>query len=501
MQPIKLACPHCQALLRTAQLPPAGSMLKCPKCATTFAVPALAPTLAAVEPEEEADDDDRRPRRRKRRRKATDNRLTLIVGLVAGVFLLIIAVAIFVALSSSKPNSPPVAKNTSPVRRPPQMDDDSDDEDGPPGPGRFGGFNGPSFDPAALKLGDLDVGDLAARAPADLEMLKYIPGEYVFLVGADLGNLGSHAALTELAKKLLAQTGDATNSFRDTFGFEMQDADYLIAAGYELASQQHTTTVVVQTKRPQKIEELMQSLGGTPRQDINGRKQFLLTPRMGSFAGDPACYYMPTDRILIRSTLPELRFRSLIRHIADEPGITPEMVALLRGLEPGHLWASVPLTDEFKASFAQGFEQSFEESFRKSFERSSGGKKPDEPPSAEVPEALKQSLAAANFGALTFRLQGKKLHVTGGISFANGDAGSKASSLLETFWKKQIKPFFGLGAIAQPMLQPLYKDLESMKFQAEGPVARLTFEVGLPTIDNLIKEAAKSGQDRPPGRK
>jgi peroxiredoxin len=96
---MRISCPECDAVLKSADDLPAGKVIRCPKCECSFRVPGAPPRKAArADDEDDEEYETRRPRaRRPGARQSTGMVLILsIVGGCVAVFAVVIVLAFFV---------------------------------------------------------------------------------------------------------------------------------------------------------------------------------------------------------------------------------------------------------------------------------------------------------------------------------------------------------------------------------------------------------------------
>src|ERR1700687_3000523 len=98
---MRISCPECDAVLKSAEHLPAGKAIRCPKCECSFRVPAARKGIRADDDDD--DDEEDIPRRRTKRRKEKQSSGTLLIGsIVAGCVVLFAVIGVVAYFGMSK---------------------------------------------------------------------------------------------------------------------------------------------------------------------------------------------------------------------------------------------------------------------------------------------------------------------------------------------------------------------------------------------------------------
>jgi hypothetical protein len=507
MSTFRFTCPGCSATLQMPSAPAAGKKLKCPKCGTGFVPNAngspVSPPAAAPKPimratplppadDEEQEFEERRPRRKKKRRDEQKSNVGLIAGVVVGCVLLL-GVAVMLAfifwpdgdkkqeVAAGPPSQPPSKPFMDPngAGRPPV----------PPGPGRQGPGGGnpvppitpsnpPSapkarepFDFAGLDLGNLFLGDIATRAAADLDGVRWIPPQHNLIVGVDIGSLASKPNLMNAIDKLFraamqdSPVGDLSSVLA------AKDIDHVIMTmkGTGLSqdvSQMDAAAVIIKAKTKLDRAKIAQAAHVGPPTTAKGKQYHL---RQGGAQNEFLIF--PADDTMIVAMMPKDPIDSLLNVEGHKPAPPAALLASLKQIGPSHLWLASTMTQEV-------------------------AQMPGEMPG--LPAELKPLLDVmkkSQAGAVGARLQGNQIRLNFGITFPDEAVSQEAAKLMQDAWTKQGKPLIDAAkSLAPPTLTALLTELsDGLRVRSQGDTVVASLEAKFKTIDTLVK-AAQQGQ-------
>lgn len=510
MQATKLTCPDCNATLQTAKPIPPGAKIKCPKCGSTFAVPAatngspsaVKPTnrIAATNPpsslskksrpipKADVDDDediDDRPRKKKKKFKSRKEAGSgAILWVTLGVVFVLLAGGGFLTyyLINSNSNSN-VAKNTdtgaagapnplagNPGRpnRPPF--DPSNPPNRPPfGPGNMPGrppmqppnFGGGNFNPlASIDFTTLDFGDLPTKQVSQFDAVKYLPASSAGVVGLDVGGLASNPTIAGLTEGPISQV-------LAQMGLPLENIDHVVVSAKANISKvaaeknQRPVVIVIKTKAKYDQVKLRQATNASEELQIAGKTVYRINDKSTVF-------YLPSDRIIVASSFPENELPEVVNVKGDQAIIPADMLAMIGKLGQAHGWM-VMGADALKADAASD--------------------------SPDIPKELANAMGNARGAGLTIRLKGKQVTLAGSVFCEDGDASKKLVGGLQTMWSLMGNAVLEKVKTQIPNLAQLATDVQKTQFKSQGDLAQVTLDVNFASLAPLAKMSQSDWAD------
>lgn len=522
--PTVIVCPTCEAQLKLPQGLKPGTALICPKCHESIRVPEAdtaavavtarpkvrpAPPPSAVpdvdDDDDRSDEEEYRPRSggRKKAKKAKGG---VFIGL--GVILVAVLGGVVAAAVAFWPSDKPKQAFVPPpfpgpqqafvpggpadprfgpapvMVRPPRAGGPviaEPDPEPPPAPAPPTAPAPPpppaptpaaprSLDWAGLNVAGVSVGEVAARSPLDLDALRYLPPQSDTVIGVDVGSLGTKLVLGWLMQKI-AVLGDECpldTLERDT-GLQLSEIDHIVIAGAIDFRRENwaakkpfpveATTYVIKTRSPLDRVGLLQRVRADGRKQSQGKEYYPL-PSAGK--NKLTHLYMPSDTVLVVSTLPESQFTTILALDGTRAVLASESLAALKALGQCHAWVVLP-SAQMKALLPAG---------------------------APVVVALQPGIdAAATARAVGVSLRFRGDQVNLGLAVAVADRG--LATTLQDFWNKQGKRGLlnATGKVAPGFHAALTELAQGVQWQNQAGSAAAFVPIHFKAVDELLKAA------------
>jgi hypothetical protein len=421
MNTITFACPDCTTNLKTSRRIAPDQDVRCPKCGAVFPAPPET-NSELLEPEEGTTGissamDDRTPRPRSSLAAATSGRARpLILGSCVIVIVFTAATAYF-AWSAV-------------VNR-----------------GRNAG-NGREIP------------------------LAYVPADSTLVIGINLGQLADQPAWRDQLEKAIRSQDPAPGFLDDCkakTGVERSELFDQVILAFKLdglnPNEPPHTTLIAHSKTPFDQSKIRDSEEEMYPDIAEGK--FYYKRRVGHIL-DLDYLFMPSDRVLILSNLPQFDFETLVAKDGTEPDLSEDVVAMIRSLQNDPLWAILPFND----------------TLRRNWRRTSQAVVKANPEIALVLETLSRAHAATAKG----RWDGDQLALTVNLVCADETAAEKALTRLQTYWEKHSKVLVGRLPVLPKDRQGLLDDLVThAEFRKEGPAVQLAVKLSRPSAETLVK--------------
>jgi len=302
--------------------------------------------------------------------------------------------------------------------------------------------------------------------------LAYVPVDSTLVVGVNLGELADQPDWRQQIEKGLRNLNPSPGFLDDcktNTGIEFTELFDQVILAYKLdglnQSELPHTTLIARSKIPFNQNKIRDSETEMYPEIVEGK--FYYKRNVGEIS-DLNYLFMPSNRILILSNLPQYDFEPLVEGDGTEPLLSTEMVTMIRSLQSDPLWGAVP----------------FSEVMRQSLHRDSQAIVKKTPEFAQVLETLSQARAASAKG----RWEEGKFSLTMNLVCPDETAAGKASSSLQSFWTQHAKGWAGLlpGLVKddQGFIQEI---ITQAKFSHEGAEARLSARFTPPPHEALAK--------------
>jgi hypothetical protein len=435
-------CPGCSAVLKTADPLPAGRLIRCPRCDTSFPVPASDSTVVGGGPargpqvrERPIDDwtdtehPDYQAMHRSRRRPQPKSKLPLIAGVMLGTLLLGAA-----------------------------------------------GF-------AVYWFAFRDPG-LGSAAEPMKQAIGYLPleNEASVLGGLDVESLLADATVTRLLDKYRAPDGqDFRTMFQNHTGLELNQLKYLVVSVQVPREADNGKaamprfTLVAETRVPYDRGRILKAIPATndgPR-TLEGKEFHEV-----ALEGESFKLTFPAPRFLVVSNLPDEDFKAVLRLDGSRTTLPDHLTAMLRKMDRSHLWV---------AGSAAGSELA---------QAGKGGFIPDK--AFDLVKIMLPFEGAQALG-LWFEVKEQRLKAHFGMLCKDATTAEQAANRLDLALNgfrgemNRVQPVPDARKLPQAPLQDI---LKSVTVAAEGELLTISAQVPLDEIEKLIDESLQ-----PPARK
>ena len=412
MTTVTFACPECQTNLKTSQRIGADQEVRCPKCGTVFPAPPetsfSAPDDSRIEATSDFDESGSSEAFQNRSRSNRTKKILLASALIVALFTAGTAYFVWHTIENW-------GRNTGTGREDP---------------------------------------------------LAFVPAESTLVMGVDMGALADHpawAALIEKGIRDLNRTPIFWDDCKTNTGVEFRDLfDHIILAfkldGLNPSEPPHLT-LIAHSRLPFNQNRVRDSEKDMYRQVAEGKTYY---ERNDGNIMDLTRLYMPSDRILILSNLPQYDFETLLEKDRTEPLQTPDEVQRIRGLQENPFWAAFP----------------FNGPTRQNLSRTTPILAKMLPDLAPILETFSHAKGA---GALA-RWEEDKMALSLSLECDTEAAATKGSTRLQEYWDKHVK-----GWKLSKELQGLTRELvDHAKFSADGANIHLTARITPPQPDDLF---------------
>jgi hypothetical protein len=302
--------------------------------------------------------------------------------------------------------------------------------------------------------------------------LAYVPADSTLVLGINLGQLADQPAWRDQLEKAIRSQDPAPGFLDDCkthAGIERSELFDQVILAFKLdglnPNEPPHTTLIAKSKAPFDQTKIRDSEEEMYPDIAEGK--FYYKRRVGHIL-DLDYLFMPSDRILILSNLPQFDFETLVEKDGTEPFLSEEILTMMRGLQSEPLWAILP----------------FHDTLRRNLHRHSQAVVKTNPETALVLETLSRSHAATGRG----RWDGDQLALTVSLVCAEETAATKALTCLQTYWEKHSKGWVGLLPMLPKDRQELFQDLVThAEFSKEGPTVQLAVKLSRPSAETLVK--------------
>ncbi len=189
--------------------------------------------------------------------------------------------------------------------------------------------------------------------------------------------------------------------------------------------------------------------------------------------------YMPSDRILVFSSLPESEMQTIVGSKATQPALSAELLSFVQAMDKEDAWTALAISDQIRQQFKSA------------------------PGMPAMPAGVEAGIAKAKAAGLAATLTGSLVKLTMTVDCGNDSGAKRMSEDVSSWWNKQ-KLLLSMMASSLPSKSEaiLIKDLtQSLRFSSKGShanaSAQLTFE---PLRDALVEgyQAGMAAQQQQP---
>jgi hypothetical protein len=302
--------------------------------------------------------------------------------------------------------------------------------------------------------------------------LAYVPADSTLVLGINLGLLADHPAWRDRLENAIRSQDPAPGFLDDCkakTGVERSELFDQVILAFKLdglnRNEPPHTTLIANSKVPFDQTKIRDSEEEMYPDIAEGR--FYYKRRVGHIL-DLDYLFMPSDRILVLSNLPQFDFETIVEKDGRAPFLSEEIVAMIQSLQNDPLWAILPFTD----------------TLRQTLRRNSQAVVKTNPETALVLETLSRSHAATANG----RWEQDQFALTVNLVCADETAAGKALTRFQAYWEKHSNRWVGLLPVLPKDRQALLQDLvANAKFSREGPTVQLGVKLSRPSAETLVK--------------
>jgi hypothetical protein len=300
--------------------------------------------------------------------------------------------------------------------------------------------------------------------------MAYIPADTDFVVGVDFAALMSHPAI--VAKLEEAARRDVQGNFledcKKETGLEMQElfAHVIVAVHMDptRVGAPPFHTIIAQSSRPFNQNRVRDSAKEPRAHRLQGKTYFQVQEQGFNFL------YMPSDRILVMSSLPEAQFQTLLSSNGTETSFSSTALDMVSNAEQKLAWLVAPVSARLKNGLAEL------------------GKNPVA--AQQVPPQVNEALAGSRAFGLWAEMNGDQLKCTFGVACADNDTAEKLVKAIQPTIAQAKGPGAVMAMAFLPRsIQSLAKEVtDSLAFSTRGHLAQMSFRVNTQTVETLVND-------------
>jgi hypothetical protein len=272
-------------------------------------------------------------------------------------------------------------------------------------------------------------------------------------------------------ERALRQSGsdNPVDDCKKNTGLEFKDLCGHILIGSKVTSLQPNqfpqTTVIIQSKMPFDQNKVRDWVNDPAPRKHRGKTYY---QAKGTSSRDFAWVFMPSDRILIFSGLPEDQIKSLVESDGREPALPGDVVTAIRGLENNTFWMTFNFNENVRGKLVQMLAQ---------------GRNQIPAEMAPVADALPE----AKMIALSGDWKNDQVVVKVSLVCAQDDVARRVAEAMQNAWDKQINTLLAMvpkdgQAVGQELI-------DNTKFSSQGATAQLAtrFRASADQLARLIQ--------------
>jgi hypothetical protein len=298
--------------------------------------------------------------------------------------------------------------------------------------------------------------------------LAYVPADSNVVVGLDFSALMDQPVLAGQIEKALRQSGrdNPVDDCKKNTGLEFKDLCGRILVGSKVTSLQPgpfpPTTVIIQSKIPFNQNKVRDWVNDQEPRKHAGKTYY---QTKSTSSGEFPWVFMPSDRILIFSGLPEDQMKALVESDGREPALPGDAVTAIRVLENNTFWMTFTLNENVREKLAQTLAQG-------------RGQIPAE--IAPVADAL----PGAKLIALSGNWKNDQISAKVSMVCAQDDIARQVVEAVQNAWDKQVNTLLAMvPKDGQAVVQEL---IDNTKFSSQGATAQLATQFRA-SADQLAK--------------
>jgi hypothetical protein len=299
--------------------------------------------------------------------------------------------------------------------------------------------------------------------------MAYIPADSDFVLGLDFGALISQPAIAAKIQEFAQRDvkGDFLQDCKAKTGLEMQELfDRVIVAYHFEPGRAAVTpfTMIAKSTRPFKQSRIRDSLKDPQTSQahrFHGKTYFAVSNQF---------VYMPSDRIIVMSTLPEAQFQNLLTGDGTEVSFSSTALGLVKDPEQKLAWLALPVTSKLK----------------------NAGQEPGNaaPGGQQVQTQLKETLFNSKAIGLWIELNGDQFKCNWAASCTDGVAADKLVKAIQPMFAELKSPQAVIAmALLPKSIQNLAKEFsDTLTFSTQGNLAQVSFRVKKQSLEALAND-------------
>jgi len=318
--------------------------------------------------------------------------------------------------------------------------------------------------------------------------LAFVPPESTLVVGVDLGALAAHPDWADQVEKGIRQLSRSSIFWDDckaNTGVEFRELFDQVILAFKLdglnRNEAPHLTLIAHSRVPFNQNRIRDSDPDMYRQVANGKTYY---KRQDGNLLSFSWLYMPSDRILVLSSLPEFDFLPLLEHDGTQPLVPPDEIQRIQAVQGNPFWAEFPFyrTDELSAPDHPTT------TMRQDVKRAFAALVTVAPTLTPVIKTLSEVQAAS----ASAQWEGEKMTVTLDLDCLNEEIARKGSSRLQEFKGKKTIGGKGLPNLFTRNAQAFLKLVELIQevwdhagFSTQADQIRITARITPPASENL----------------
>ncbi len=443
-------CPQCSTTLKTAQPLPAGRLVRCPRCGTTFP--------AGEMPTAEAD-----------------------------------------PFSQTEPIRRAAALSPVPRPLPPPGGFRGDDEFDPEGRSTYSRSRKQSKSGLVWTLAFVGLLLVAGGAylayyffvqdrtnaipAAQMEALRFVPAENGVLVGVDMANILAEPEVKRLVEKFPKQLGglDFGEEHKKNTGLSADEIDHMAlganipfaelikmrkAGGppdLDVFKRGMRGVAVTKTKTSVNREQVLKNMGAGDARQLDGKTYYPLP------AGHQHSFvFFPGDHFVAYVTGGEDALAAALKITGDKANLSADTLTMLEAIGKAHVWVVMP-ADQFRNDLQQ-------------MPPMPGGSNP------KLADAFTTAVRGAKAFAIWVKVQGKEVKIYLGMQCTDKKSASNLIGELNREWKRTNKKELEKNAGMLGPIGDLVKQvIDSLDFDDDGAVAMVSIKLKIQTLEQVVQ--------------
>jgi hypothetical protein len=304
--------------------------------------------------------------------------------------------------------------------------------------------------------------------------LAFVPSDSSAVMGMDIAKLLENPTIVPWLDK--AGRDDTEENFlqlcEKATGLqrqELREHQFMAFGGREARPGVPTKTVVLQSCRPFDQRKIRDAAREAKAQRFQGRTYFKVNEPL-------PLLYMPSDRIIVASNLPEAEFQMIVGNDGTQPSLPPAAMNMLKVAEEKQAWLVAPVTESSRVNFP-------------GFANAAG------PAGQQVPPDLRDALDKSKAFGFWADLSGDQVRCTIALSCVDGAAAEKAIKAVQPTMAQLKSPATLIELALMPKsIQTLFKEFtDSLAFSTRGDLAQMSFQLKTSSLEAVANDPQAQG--------